>query len=62
MEQHDSVELLEIFIDKTITDIDLAEDSTGSMLTIKFSNNESLVIAGDVFDIYFGVLKGTEFH
>lgn len=62
MEQSDSVELLENFLNKTITNIDLAEDSTGSMLTIKFNNNETLVIAGDVFDIYFAVPKDTDYH
>jgi hypothetical protein len=62
MEQEDSVELLKNFENKTVTDIDFTQDMTSSMITIRFSNNETLVIAGDDFDIYFAVPKDTDFH
>lgn len=62
MEQEDSIELLKSFENKTVTDIDLTQDLTSSMITIRFSNNETLVIAGDDFDIYFAMPKDTDFH
>lgn len=62
MEQEDSVELLKNFKDEKVVDIDFIEDLTSSMVTIKFSNNESLVIAGDDLEIYFAVQKDTDFH
>jgi hypothetical protein len=62
MEQEDSVELLKNFENKTVTDIDFTQDMTSSMIIIRFSNNETLVIAGDDFDIYFAVPKDTDFH
>lgn len=62
MEQEDSVELLKNFENKTVTDIDFTQDMTSSMITIRFSNNETLVIAGNDFDIYFAVPKDTDFH
>lgn len=62
MEQEDSVELLKNFQDEKVVDIDFIEDLTSSMVTIKFSNNESLVIAGDDLEIYFAVQKDTDFH
>lgn len=62
MEQEDSLEFLKNFQDEKVVDIDFMEDLTSSMVTIKFSNNESLVIAGDALDIYFAVQKDTDFH
>jgi hypothetical protein len=62
MEQEDSLELLRNFQDEKVVDIDFMEDLTSSMVTIKFSNNESLVIAGDALEIYFAVQKDTDFH
>ena len=62
MEQEDSVELLKNFQDEKVVDIDFIEDLTSSMVTIKFSNNESLVIAGDDLEIYFAVQKDTDVH
>lgn len=62
MEQEDSVELLKNFQDEKVVDIDFIEDLTSSMVTIRFSNNESLVIAGDDLEIYFAVQKDTDFH
>lgn len=62
MEQEDSVELLKNFQDEKVVDIDFIEDLTSSMITIRFSNNESLVIAGDDLEIYFAVQKDTDFH
>lgn len=62
MEQEDSVELLKNFKDEKVVDIDFIEDLTSSMVTIRFSNNESLVIAGDDLEIYFAVQRDTDFH
>ena len=62
MEQDDSLDFLNNFQDEKVVDIDLIEDLTSSMITIKFSNNESLVIAGDALEIYFAVQKDTDFH
>ena len=62
MEQEDSLEFLKTFQDEKVVDIDLMEDLTSSMVTIRFSNNESIVIAGDALEIYFAVHKDTDFH
>ena len=62
MEQEDSLELIKSFSGKTIDDIDYTEDLTGGIMTIKFTNNETLVVSGDNFDIYFAVPKDTDYH